>query len=387
MFVLSATWIGIIAAVTLGHWLLPERWRGWGLIAAAAGFLGYYSPLSFLILIAFFIILHGLAAKYERITGWRLVALIIFFGSILCAFKIHAASAFGYSIDNASFGDFVIPLGLSYYTLRCIHYGIEKYKGAIPNHTAPQLAEYLFFLPTLIAGPIHRFPDFHRDQSRKRWDRTMFAEGLERIIYGLFKISFLANFLVSFQLETVIMSLESAHPQLAAYLTMIQMGLNIYFQFAGYSDMAIGFGLLLGYRVMENFNNPFAARNISELWTRWHMSLTSWCRDYIYMGVIATARSRWLATLTAMIVLGIWHEFSLRYLLWGVYNGAGIVIWQEFQRLKPHVPQIQNTLALKCAEYGSLLLTFHFFMAGLVIVRHDTLAGAWAHWMQIAGLG
>jgi alginate O-acetyltransferase complex protein AlgI len=272
-----------------------------------------------------------------------------------------------------------IPLGLSYYALRCIHYLVERYKVSLPPHDFVDFVSYLFFLPTLIAGPIHRFADFVRDQRRMRWDSEKFSVGLERILYGYVKITFLANYLVSNRLAHYVADLGDDRVSLAAYLTMLQQGLNGYLQFAGYSDIAIGCGLLLGYRVMENFRWPLLQKNISDFWKAWHISLSSWCREYVYMLVVSFTRRPALAVLATMLVIGLWHEASLRYVVWGAYNGLGIVVWQRFQSAKARLPEwpfLQAQGFRLTAHALAVLVTFHFVMFGFVLVLQPTIAAA-----------
>ena len=137
-----------------------------------------------------------------------------------------------------------------------------------------------------------------------------------------------------------------------------------------------GFGLLLGYKVMENFNYPFLARNISDFWRRWHISLTSFCRDYVYMGTISVTRNAALAAIASMMVMALWHEFSVRYVVWGIYHGIGIMIWQQFQHIKTYLPQTDKKIAVYPWRVFATLLTLHYVLVGFILVRHDTLAGA-----------
>ena len=256
--------------------------------------------------------------------------------SILVYYKLQISVGFADALTTIA-----IPLGLSYYSLRCVHYVIERYKGTVAPQSALGVGSYMLFLPTLLAGPIHRFGPFHRNSKRRRWNSALFAEGLERILYGYVKIVFLSNYVVGQGLNSIIDDLSLYHPATSAYLSVVKNGLNGYLQFSGYSDIAIGFGLLLGYRVMENFNWPLIRRNIAEFWGSWHISLSNWCRDYVYMVVISLARRPALAAVASMLVIGLWHEISYRYLLWGLYNGIGIVIWQQFQHVKPLLPRIE----------------------------------------------
>lgn len=385
MFVLGGAWFLVLAAVVGGHWLLPERWRGAWIVAASAVFLAWLNPLSMAILTTMTCATYALAGDRARIGGRRLGVIVALAAATLCAFKINHAINGAAVIDlDPMTENFLIPLGLSYYTLRVIHYAVEKYKGAIPAHGFGDFAQYMFFLPTFMAGPIHRYPAFAADLRRKRWDPVMFCEGLERLLIGYFKIAFLANLVVNYFIGLAVMHTGAAgYESLAAYLNMLKGALNLYFQFAGYSDIAIGFGLLLGFRVMENFNFPFLARNIADFWQRWHISLTSWCRDYVYMGVMSATRQAWLGAVAAMLVMGLWHEFSLRYLLWGLYHGAGIMLWQQFQHLKPHLPRTENRVAVAAWRVGCTVLTLHYFMFGMLLAVYDTPAAAMGEWAKI----
>ena len=375
MFIMTQAWFILLAGIIIPHWMMPASWRGMWIVIASAIFLAIKSPISLAILILCTIIIHFITRNKDRISGKELITLIVSVGGILFFYKTKAALSVTTGLNlSPDVDNFIIPLGLSYYAFRCIHYGVEKYKGTIPAHPLTELVQYLFFLPTFVAGPIHRFHDFQKDLERKRWDPYMFAQGLERILFGYFKVTFLANLLVTNLMMIYIGKMGIEGSSIEVYLTTISYTLNLYFLFSGYSDIAIGFGMLLGIKVMENFNFPFLAKNISDFWTRWHISLTSWCKDYVYMGTIATTRSAGLSAIAAMLTMGLWHEFSLRFLVWGIYHGIGIMIWQKFQGVKLHLPSINNAVALKVLGILSTLLTLHYFMIGVLIARTPTLS-------------
>lgn len=375
MNVVSLTWpLWMVGAVT-GHWLLPQLVARLWLIALAAVFLAYYSPASAAILTSFALSTYYLAVS-RRHLGAKIVVLGLVIIAALAWFKMRIAADMASGVLGAA-----IPLGLSYYALRCIHYLVERYKGRLVPHDFVDFVSYLFFLPTLIAGPIHRFNEFQRDQRRLRWDGEKFSEGLERILYGYVKVTFLANFMISNRLAHVVDGLGPGRESLAAYLTMLRQGLNGYLQFSGYSDIAIGCGLLLGYRVMENFRWPLLQKNISDFWKAWHISLSSWCREYVYMLVVSFTRRPALAVIATMLAIGLWHETSYRYIVWGVYNGLGIVAWQVFQSAKARLPDwsFRRTPWCRFSTHAlSVLLTFHFVMVGFVLVLQPTLADALA---------
>lgn len=380
MSIVSLTWpLWMMGAVT-GHWLLPQALARLWLIALAALFLAYYSPASAAILVSF-----TLSTYYLAVSRTNLGLKIILVGGVIIAilawFKVRIAADMASGVLGVA-----IPLGLSYYALRCIHYLVERYKGSLAPHDFVDFVAYLFFLPTLIAGPIHRFNEFQRDQRRMRWDSAKFSEGLERILYGYVKVTFLANFLVSNRLAHFAAGLGPEHEALGAYVTMLRQGLNGYLQFSGYSDIAIGCGLLLGYRVMENFRWPLLQKNISDFWKCWHISLSSWCREYVYMLVVSFTRRPALAVLATMLAIGLWHEASYRYIVWGAYNGLGIVAWQMFQSATARLPEWnfrQSTWYCVSTHVLAVLVTFHFVMLGFVLVLRPTLADALAFYQAL----
>ena len=162
---------------------------------------------------------------------------------------------------------------------------------------------------------------------RRRWDNHLFSSGLERLVIGFFKVIVLGNYLINIKYNQWL-SQFPPDSWWYHYFDSMRYGLYLYFKFAGYSDIAIGFALLLGFRVAENFNFPFLATNISDFWNRWHITLSSWCRDYVYTPILAHYRQPALAAISSMLVLAVWHELSLQYLLWGIWHGAGIALYQ-----------------------------------------------------------
>ena len=386
MSVQSFQWICWAVTGVVGHWVVPERWRDCFLIALTCAFLCVYSPLSAIVLVVLTFSTYGLT-RGRPVSSGSVTALGVGIIGVLGVFR--------YLQGEHQFGNdsgLLIPLGLSYYTLRCLHYAIERYKGTLTQHSLFDFVAYQFFFPTIAAGPIHRFPEFHRDQHRRRWDSQKFSRGLERILFGYAKIVVLGNFLVS-QVIAERISHRVAIDELGnigtpgdawlplfVYLDLLRHGFNLYFQFSGYSDVAIGLAMLFGFNVMENFNWPFLKQNISEFWQSWHISLTSWCREYIYMVVISTWRSPALAAVTTMLAIGFWHEMSFRYLIWGVYHGLGIAVWQKFQRIKPRFPAIESRGVRRVCRALSVLLTLHFVMLGFSIVQGPDLTTALQRW-------
>ena len=361
---LSVTWLTWMMATVCLYWLTPMAWRLRLLIAITVVFLLVYAPLSAAILAGLTVFTYTLS-RSPHISGYRTLAVGSVIIAIVSFYKIQVSGDTIHSV----FEQGLIPLGLSYYSFRCLHYLLERYKGSFHTATFEEFISYLFFLPTIVVGPIHRFGQFQRDYHRIRWDAHLLSEGLERILYGYVKIAFLGNFLVNARLGNYIQGIDPQHTVFIAYLEMVRGGFSLYFQFSGFADIAIGFSRLLGFRVMENFNWPYLQKNISDYWRCWHISLTSWCRDYVYTSVVSLSRSPALGAIATLVVIGLWHEISLRYLAWGLYHGLGIVFWQQFQRIKPALPAIHIPALQRLVDASSILLTVHFVWFGLIIAR------------------
>ncbi|MBN8821849.1 MULTISPECIES: MBOAT family O-acyltransferase [unclassified Spirosoma] len=357
------TWIMAFCAVGLVPmgWLLPNRWQLPAVSALTAGFMLVFSPLSALSLLVTASLSYGLFRINTMTPSWRVILSISQSVIVWILFKSEWLVHQGW---QTSVG---VPLGLSYYTFRQIHYAIERYKQTLPVHTFVDYLTYLFFLPTLLIGPINRFPDFYRDSRRRRWDSALFSAGLERVLYGYAKIVIIGNLLLTDKLAQFIHHLQAHHPSVATYLSVIRFATNAYVQFAGFSDVAIGLSLLIGIRVPENFQSPFLASNLNEFWKRYHMSLSSWCRDYVFTPLLSLTRQPVLATLGAMLVLGLWHEWSSRYLVWGALQGLGILIWHRFKQ--PSSEIILPAWRSNIVHWLGVLLTFHYFCLTCIVIQ------------------
>lgn len=367
MSFLSPAWLAWMAGTVLAFWLCPAAWRFRLLAATTLAFLVWADWRS-AVALALLTGTTWLLARGASLDGRRTLLALLPGLTLLFGFKLWSAGA-----GDDLFVATLIPLGLSYYSLRAMHFVLERYKGAIGETSLQSFAEYLFFLPTVVIGPIHRYPAFERDRRRHRWDQGLFSEGLERILYGYVKIAVLGNFLVSQVFAEWAAEVTAPDTPLALYLLMVEIGFNLYFQFSGYSDIAIGFARLLGLRVMENFRWPFLQKNISDFWRAWHISLTSWSREYVHGGVVALTRRPALGVLATLVAIGLWHEISLRYLAWGLYHGLGIVVWQRLQPLWRYLPAVRVRPLRLLLDLGSILLTLHFVLLGFLLVRQPDL--------------
>ena len=212
-----------------------------------------------------------------------------------------------------------LPVGISFYTFQSLSYTIDVYRGAVPAQKSwIAFGTYVSLFPQLIAGPIVRYSDIARELEHRTHSREDVALGVRRFLIGLGKKVILAdNFALLMKLFR-----ESSEPSVLFYwMYAIAFLFNIYFDFSGYSDMAIGLGRILGFHFIENFNYPYISKSITEFWRRWHMSLGSWFRDYVYipMGGNRVSKRRWMFNiLTVWMLTGAWHGAAWNFVLWGL---------------------------------------------------------------------
>jgi alginate O-acetyltransferase complex protein AlgI len=301
------------AAVTLS-WTFRGRIGMMIIPFITAGYLLYKSPLSLLLLLTIVFANYFILSKSKFSQKIQILLCLTLTGGILLFAKIKLSLSDGW----------VIPLGLSYYAFRNIHFALECYKGKIRQFTFLEYLSYNLFIPVMLVGPINQYQLFIKDWQRRRYDENNISYGLERILYGFTKIILIGNFLISRKLSLYAESLHDQHLWLYTFLGLCVFVFNAYFQFAGYSDIAIGLSRLAGIRINENFNYPFLSVNMREFWTRYHMSLSQFCKDYVYTPIASYFRNPILGVVLTMAIIGLWHELSWRYLVWGLIQFAGI---------------------------------------------------------------
>ena len=227
----------------------------------------------------------------------------------------------------------VLPIGISFYTFQIISYVVDVYRGEKAQKNPINLAAYVAMFPQLIAGPIVRYHDVALQLETRTHSFTMAGEGIRRFIMGLAKKVLIANSM--YDLSELIYA-NDEKTVLLYWLYGISIALYIYFDFSGYSDMAIGLGKVFGFHFLENFNYPFISRSATEFWRRWHMSLGSWFRDYLYipLGGNRVPKWHWLLNIFAVwMFTGFWHGAAWNFIIWGVFFGILLVI-EKFWLLK-----------------------------------------------------
>ena len=278
----------------------------------------------------------------------------------------------------ASSANTPLPIGISFFTFQALSYLIDVYRRDIAAERKPvSLTAYLMFFPHLVAGPIVRYRDVVEDFLDPKISADHFAAGVTRFAHGLAKKVLIADSIAP--IVDAIFSMPSGEANLVtAWFGAIAYGLQIYFDFSGYSDMAIGLALMLGIRFRENFERPYVSCSITEFWRRWHISLSSWFRDYVYFplggsryGVTLTCRN----ILFVFVITGLWHGAAWTFLLWGLYHGTFMLI----ERLAFGNPR--EVLRQHALRYAYALPVILF---GWVMFRSVTVSQALDLWGAMA---
>lgn len=229
---------------------------------------------------------------------------------------------------------FWVPLGISYYTFKHIHFLIESSRGKYNDTQLFDYLCYIFFFPMFLAGPLERFGAFHNQIAAFSFSWNSFSLNCERILMGVIKKFFFADIIF----RSLILPgnlLQQHHDSMSWYLLLFSCTMKwlmTYCDFAGYTDIALGIAGLFGVRLCENFNFPIFRANLAEFWRSWHMSLASWARDYVYFPLLGRFRLTSLALVATMVTIGAWHGLQPGWLLWGLHHGFGLVVVSIYQR-------------------------------------------------------
>ena len=315
------------------YFFTPNKYKNLVLLLSSLFFYAWGEG-TFVLLMMFSIVMNYIfgfliAKKLSKKTLLTGVALNI---SLLVLFKysgflVHnlnsALELFG--IAKFSEPDIHLPLGISFFTFQAISYLIDIYRKEIPHQrNLLNLGLYISLFPQLIAGPIVRYKNIMHDITVRSVAPTLFASGVERFVIGLGKKMLIANPL-GLVVDNIFSVPFELLPNYIAWLGILLYALQIYFDFSGYSDMAIGLGRMFGFKFLENFNYPYGARSIQEFWRRWHISLSTWFRDYLYIplgGNRVTNIRTYVNLFLVFFLCGLWHGASWNFIVWGLLHGT-----------------------------------------------------------------
>lgn len=275
-------------------------------------------------------------------------------------------------------GQIVLPLGISFFTFQQISYLVDVYQGKIGPISFLNYSLFISFFPQLIAGPIMRTEDFVPQlQERHRLNRPDLLAGMDLLMLGAFKKVILADNIAS--LVDRGFELQSPNSAWTVWVVGALFSLQVYFDFSGYTDMGRGAARLLGYQIPINFDFPYVSRSATEFWRRWHITLSQWLRDYLYIPLGGNRQGQTRTYVNLMITMtlgGLWHGAGWTFVLWGIYQGMGLVIHRLFSGLKTIRPWCEERLEGQLICWG---LTYGFGVVGWILFRAEniTQVGAW----------
>lgn len=337
----SFTFVFFFIVVTTLFYLIPHRFRWFLLVAASVYFYMYFIPIYILILLLTIIIDYIAGIWIGKSTGatrkmYLIVSIIanvgvLFFFKYFNFFNDNLIALCRY-LDIAHHDlrlDIILPIGLSFHTFQAMSYTIEVYRGAQkPERHLGIYTLYVLFYPQLVAGPIERPQNLlHQFHEIKRFDIRNLVEGLKLIVWGLFKKVVVADRLTLY-VDSVYGNYEH-HNGASLLLATYFFSFQIYCDFSGYSDIARGSARAMGYDLMVNFNKPYFSKTISEFWTRWHISLSTWFKDYLYipLGGNQVTKMKWYRNLVIVfLVSGLWHGANWTFVIWGGIHALALIV-------------------------------------------------------------
>ena len=353
-----------LAAVLILYFLVPWKLKNAVLLLFSLVFYAWGEPKYVFLMIGTIMLFYfcGLAIEKAQQQTWKkfwLVLSVVISIALLAVFK-YADFAIG-SV-NAVTGagipllGLALPIGISFYTFQCLSYTIDVYRGHTEAQKDPiSFGAYVSLFPQLIAGPIVRYVDVARELKSRTHSFEKVMDGTRRFLIGLGKKIILANNLG----QLIEIFRDSGEKSVVFYwMYAIAFMLHIYFDFSGYSDMAIGLGKIFGFKICENFNYPYLSRSITEFWRRWHMSLGTWFRDYVYipLGGSRVKRGRWIINiLTVWMLTGLWHGAAWNFVLWGLLYAVVLLI-------EKWVPALQKLPDILRRIYVLLIVMLGFIL-------------------------
>jgi len=380
----SIEYLIFLPTVFILYWLLKNDYKKQNLLLLLSSFVFYgfwdWRFLSLIIYSSFIdyyigIKIHETEDKKTR-KNWLILSLVSNLG-LLAAFKYYnffaesfaaLMSGFGWEVDNVTL-NIILPIGISFYTFQTLSYTIDIYrKDFKPTYDIVAFFTFVSLFPQLVAGPIERASNLLPQIERKRiFNKKWFKDGLFQITVGLFRKIVIADNLAHY-VNSVYADPE-IHNSSTLVVATIFFAYQIYFDFAGYSDIAIGSAKLLGIEFKRNFNLPYFSKSLSEVWTRWHISLSTWLRDYLYKSLGSNKGSKWFTyrnVLITMVLGGLWHGNTWNFVIWGFMQGILLGIEKA----------IFTKLRIRHAGTIGYIITFTIILSTWAFFRAETFQSA-----------
>ena len=393
------TWIFAvfgIATLTVYWTIVPQGFKPQYLVVAGCVFYAYSVPAYLLLIVVLGAITFGIArlmmtpGRDDAVRKRLLAVGVVLITGVLVYFKY--TKLFAVTIDQVAQHTIVpvpailVPLAISFFTFEFVHVLVDVYFRKIVVMDALDFAVFTMFFPTLVAGPIKRFQSFAPQvRAIEALSNDTVMLNIYRIAIGLAKKYIVADSMTLLTQPILTPGATYATPDF--WVAMLAYTAKIYFDFSGYSDIAIGVAALLGFRIPENFDRPYWAENISQFWRRWHMSLSSWIRDYIFIPLGGSRRGKVLTAVNlfiAMAIAGLWHGAAWTFVLWGLWHGVGLAVHRAWS-----LSVVPRFAALERGGGGvrsvSVMATFAFVCFGWVLFAATSTANAAAVYQHLFG--
>ena len=364
-------WI-FLPIVFCGYHLLKDQYKNIWLLVASLIFYSWGEPAYIFLMLFSIIVNYLLGIWMDRYAKKKIVLIVaIIFNLMILGYFKYFSSMMGalnglIGKELSQVKTIILPLGISFYTLEIMSFIIGLYRGEIKvQKNIFRLALYITFFPQLVAGPIVKYHDVENQIAHRECTPEKIGYGIKRFIYGLGKKVIISNSIASV-VDTIFTNSVDTISTLWVWIGVFLYTLQIYYDFSGYSDMAIGLGKMFGFDFMENFNYPYISKSIQEFWRRWHISLSTWFKEYVYIplggnrkGKVRTYFNLWIV----FALTGIWHGATLNFLIWGLWHGLFMFI----ERLG--VKKLLDKNPLKIINY---IYTMFVVIVGWAMFRCDS---------------
>ncbi len=387
----SALFLALFLPIILGlYFLAQEKLRNYVLLVASLFFYAWGEPRAVLVMLGLIFASWGIGLLLDKTDGkekkyWLAGGIVLNLAALFFykywMFFLGNANLVLETLNFApvKIPQIALPIGISFYVFQIMSYLIDVYRREVPaQKSLSALATYVSLFPQLIAGPIVRYKTIEEDLHNRKTNFDNIFVGLRRFVIGLAKKVLIAD-QMAFIADTVFGVAVSTIPWLFAWVGILAYTLQIFFDFSAYSDMAIGLGRMFNFRFLENFNYPYCAKSIKDFWRRWHISLSSWFRDYLYIPLGGNRKGKIRTYLNLYIIFGLcgwWHGATWSFVIWGLYHGTWLVLergaWgRTLEKISNwHLPKI------KIGDIVLNIYTWLVVMVGWVFFRADNLSYA-----------
>ena len=370
----------------IGYYALRECYGNYWLLFMSIVFFAWSQPTYLWIILASVVINYSFAMvlsikKNKAILGFAVILnlSLLFYYKYLDFFISTGNTLLGL---NVALKEIVLPIGISFFTFQGMSYVIDVYRGTVKVQKNPlKVALYIMLFPQLVAGPIVRYSDIEREIDSRGVDISDLSSGITRFIIGLGKKAIVANTMAEI-VDNIWKYGAENYTIPIVWLGSIAYSLQIFYDFSGYSDMAIGIGRIFGFHFCENFDRPYISKSITEFWRRWHMSLSSWFRDYVYIPLGGNRKHLYRNLIIVFLLTGLWHGASWTFVIWGLWN-AIFIVSERFARSKGKSIETANGLWNGLSHIYALLV----INIGWVLFRAENISSAFTYIGAMFGIG